>query len=186
MLEFWSQEGLSSSLQHLCVNISPKQFYQQSFLSLVKSILSEYDFDHRQLVFEITEGFLLDSKQEAIEIMQELKAIGVGFAIDDFGTGYSSLSYLAQLPLDILKIDRAFVTGVVNDSKQAVIVETLVAMANKLGYETISEGVETKDELEFLLAKGCECFQGYYFSRPKPADIFSYELHNRNHRGSKR
>ncbi len=186
MLEFWSQEGLSSSLEHLCVNISPKQFYQQNFVSLVKSILSEYDFDHRRLVFEITEGFLIDSKHEAIEIMQELKSIGIGFAIDDFGTGYSSLSYLAQLPLDILKIDRAFVTGVVNDSKQAVIVETLVAMANKLGFETISEGVETKDELEFLLEKGCECFQGYYYSRPMPADIFTNELHNRNHKGGKK
>ena len=178
MLESWTRAGIASAIQHLCINFSPRQFYQQNFVSLVKSILSEYDFDPAQLVFEITEGFLIDSKQEAIAIMQELKAIGVGFAIDDFGTGYSSLSYLARLPLDILKIDRAFVTGVVNDTKQAVIVETLVAMASQLGFETIAEGVESGEELEFMLAKGCKCFQGYYYSPPKPADEFTQELHH--------
>ena len=176
MLESWTRAGIASSIQHLCINISPRQFYQQNFVSLVKSILSEYDFDPAQLIFEITEGFLIDSKQEAIEIMQELKSTGIGFAIDDFGTGYSSLSYLARLPLDILKIDRAFVTGVVNDTKQAVIVETLLAMAAQLGFEIIAEGVETSQELEFMQAKGCECFQGYYYSPPKPADAFTQEL----------
>lgn len=178
MLEAWTDKGIAAPIRHLCINISPKQFYQQDFVSLVKSILAEYAVDPRRLVFEITESLLIDSTQEAIETMQALKAMGIGLAIDDFGTGYSSLSYLTQLPLDILKIDRSFVTGVADDPKRAVVVETLVAMASKLGFEIIAEGVETKEELEFLLAKGCTCFQGYYYSPPKPAKAFTNDLSN--------
>jgi len=176
MLEAWAEEGIATTMQHLCINISPKQFYQQNFVSLVESILSQYTVDSRRLVFEITEGVLIDSRHEVIETMQALKAMGIGLAIDDFGTGYSSLSYLTQLPLDILKIDRAFVTGVVADSKRATIVETLIGMTRQLGFEIIAEGVETKQELEFLLSKECACFQGFYFSRPKPAEDFKHYL----------
>lgn len=178
MLEAWMKEGIATPIRHLCINISPKQFYQHNFLSLVRSILDEYAVDPRRLVFEITESLLIDSKQEAIETMQALKTMGIGLAIDDFGTGYSSLSYLTQLPLDILKIDRSFVTGVADDPKRAVVVETLVAMAGKLGFETIAEGVETREELDFLLEKGCICFQGYYYSRAKPSEAFTNDLRN--------
>ena len=176
MLEVWARDGIGSALNHLCVNISPKQFYQPNFVPLVKSILAEYAVDPRQLVFEVTEGMLLESREDAIRTMQALKAMGIGLAVDDFGTGYSSLSYLTQLPLDILKIDREFVTGVVQDPRRATVVETLIIMSRQLGFDVIAEGVETREELAFLVDKDCACFQGYYFSKPKPEEEFTQYL----------
>lgn len=179
-LKKWTDSGIATSLQHLCVNISPKQFLQRDFVSLVQRVLNETGIDPHRLVLEITESTLIDTKMDAIETMQALKRLGIGVAIDDFGTGYSSLAYLTRLPLDILKIDRSFVSGVNSNHKNAAVVEALMAMARQLGLSIVAEGVETREELDFLLGKGCECFQGFYYSRPQPAEAFREYLVQQN------
>ncbi|MCW8908848.1 MAG: EAL domain-containing protein [Sedimenticola sp.] len=168
----WQQDGAAGNLHHLCVNISPRQFLQRDFVSLVQRVVSETGVDPQLLVLEITEGTLIDAKRDAIETMKALKGLGIRIAIDDFGTGYSSLAYLTRLPLDILKIDRSFVSGVNGSPKSAAVAEALMVMARQLQLNLVAEGVETRDELEFLLARECDCFQGFYFSRPQPAERF--------------
>jgi len=168
----WQREGDADNLHHLCVNISPRQFLQRDFVSLVQRVVSETGVDPQRLVLEITEGTLIDAKLDAIETMKALRGLGIRVAIDDFGTGYSSLAYLTRLPLDILKIDRSFVSGVNNSPKNAAVAEALMVMARQLELNLVAEGVETRQELEFLLARQCDCFQGFYFSRPQPAERF--------------
>jgi EAL domain-containing protein (putative c-di-GMP-specific phosphodiesterase class I) len=104
--------------------------------------------------------------------MGALKRLGVRFSLDDFGTGYSSLAYLKRLPLDEIKIDRSFVCDITTDPSDANLVETMITMAEHLGLEVVAEGVETEEQLRFLLGKGCRLFQGYHFSRPQPEKDF--------------
>ena len=113
---------------------------------------------------------------ETIAKMQQLKAIGVRFSMDDFGTGHSSLSNLKKLPLDQLKIDQSFVRDIATDPDDAIIVQTIIAMANNLGMEVIAEGVETTDQQDFLIAQECLHFQGYLFGRPVPLAEFEVQL----------
>lgn len=110
--------------------------------------------------------------EDSIQKMQALKAHGIAFAIDDFGTGHSSLAYIKRLPLDVLKIDKSFVLNVADDPNDMTIVETIISMAQHLGLDVVAEGVETKEDLEFLKSHGCGCYQGYYFSRPVAAEAF--------------
>ncbi len=178
-LKRWSDRGMAGSLQHLCINISPKQFLQQDFVSLVQRVIDETGVDARRLVLEITETTLIDAKAAATATMQALKGLGIRIAMDDFGTGYSSLSYLTQLPLDILKIDRAFVSGISLDPKNGAVVEALMAMARQLRLQVIAEGVETLGDVEYLVQKGCEYFQGFHFSRPQTVADFGAYLEQR-------
>lgn len=168
----WIADDLDTKVPHLCINISPKQFLQNDFMILVQNILAETGIDPERLVFEITESAFLENHIEAVKTMHELRELGIRIAIDDFGTGYSSLSYITQLPIDILKIDRSFVTGVNNNPRNAAVVEALISMGNKLGFSLIAEGVETKEELDYLINEGCSNFQGYYFGRPISAQSF--------------
>lgn len=172
-LKYWSDNGIAKSLQHLCINISPKQFLQRDFVSLVQRVINETNVDAQRIVLEITESSLIDAKMDAIETMKALKELGIRVAMDDFGTGYSSLSYITQLPLDILKIDRSFVSGISHDHKNAAVVEALMAMARQLDLYLIAEGVETSEDLEFLVQKGCKYFQGFHFSRPQSVNEFT-------------
>lgn len=175
-LKRWSNSGVAGSMRHLCVNISPKQFLQKDFILVVQRVIDETGVDPRQLVLEITESTLIDAKADAIVTMRALKAIGIRVAMDDFGTGYSSLSYLTQLPLDILKIDRSFVSGIGLDPKNAAVVQALLTMAGELEIHVIAEGVEALDDLNFLIQKGCEYFQGFHFSRPQSVQEFDTYL----------
>ncbi len=115
---------------------------------------------------------VIDNVADTVEKMASFKLLGVKISIDDFGTGYSSLAYLKTLPLDILKIDRSFVEEATEDESSAAIVDTIIAIADHLGLEVIAEGVETQGQLEFLQAKGCGQYQGYYFSKPLPVEQF--------------
>jgi diguanylate cyclase (GGDEF)-like protein/PAS domain S-box-containing protein len=177
-LSQWQAESLC--LPHLGVNVSSHQFNQSGFVEMVKKALATSGVKPESLMLELTEGVVVDRVDETIKKMNELKSIGVGFSIDDFGTGYSSLSYLKKLPLDQLKIDRAFVRDITTDPNDAVIVETIISMAKHLQFRVIAEGVETEAQLNFLTEKGCKEYQGYYFSRPEPAVKFVEHLRKGN------
>lgn len=147
------------------VNISPREFQQNDFVEQVQEIVLSSGVRAEYLVFELTEGVLFNNI-EAVRIkMQRLSRLGIRFALDDFGTGYSSLRYLKELPLSTLKIDQSFVQDITTDSNDAAIVSTIIAMARTLGIDVVAEGVEKKEELEFLKHWGCKLFQGFYFSR---------------------
>jgi diguanylate cyclase (GGDEF)-like protein/PAS domain S-box-containing protein len=168
----WKRQGIGRHLQHVAVNISPWQFRQPDFTTLVKRVLAETGAEPSMLTIEITEGVAIDNLEDTIAKMLELKKMNIRFSIDDFGTGYSSLSYLHRLPLDQLKIDRSFTQGLAKGSRFASIVSTIIILAENLGLSVIAEGVETATELNFLLENDCTTFQGYYFSRPlAPADF---------------
>jgi len=128
--------------------------------------LSEYEVDPQLLELEITESAAMLNAEQTASTLHKLKALGVRIAIDDFGTGYSSLSHLKRFPLDSLKIDRSFVTGLPDNEDDASIAQALITMAHALRLKVIAEGVETEAQLEFLAASGCDEMQGYFFSRP--------------------
>ena len=160
----------NAALAHLtvAVNVSAHQFKQKDYVAEVLAVLKRTGADPCKLKLELTESLLLHDVEDVIAKMVELRSHGVGFALDDFGTGYSSLAYLKRLPLDRLKIDRSFVSEVLNDNNDAVIVRTIVALAGNLGLSVIAEGVETGGQAEFLAANGCHACQGYLFGRPVP------------------
>ncbi len=161
----WQNNPLTADLT-VAVNISPRQFYQPSFVDEVLDCLAETGIDSGALKFELTEGLILDNVDEAIAKMKELRRAGVLFSLDDFGTGYSSLAYLTKLPLSQLKIDQSFVCNIgINDS-DSIIVKTIIGMSKSLGFEVVAEGVESQHQYDFLEALGCQMFQGYLFSRP--------------------
>lgn len=166
-IKAWQQEGLL--LEHVAVNISPRQFRQKDFVEQVNKAVTHADIDAKYLMLELTEGIVIDNIQDTISKMLRIKAMGIAISIDDFGTGYSSLAYLKQLPLSQLKIDQSFVRDINIDTSDEVIVETIIALAHKLDLEVIAEGLETVEQLKFLQEKGCEKYQGYYFCRPVPA-----------------
>lgn len=160
----------------LAVNISPRQFRNTDFVSRVRSILAETGASPSRLVLEITESLLLSDLGEATARMHELQALGIRFSIDDFGTGYSSLSYLKRLPIDELKIDRAFVAGLPQDSDDAALSKTILLIAQQMHLEVIAEGVEREAQLDWLRHHGCRHFQGYLFGRPQPEATFLARL----------
>ena len=168
-LSLWKEQGLPESFRRLAINISPLQFMQVDFVERLIGYLEQTQLPGNMVELEITENMLLNNFEVASRKMFILKQRGISFAIDDFGTGYSSLRYLRYLPLDILKIDRSFVTGLGPSSEEAAIIEVIIAMADRLGLLVIAEGVETEKERDTLLQLGCHSFQGYLYSKPVPA-----------------
>ena len=156
----------------LSVNVSPRQFSDPEFINRLKQILLETGADSTKLKIEITEGLAMANIDLTVDTMNQLKRLGVSFSIDDFGTGYSSLNYLHQLPVDELKIDQSFVREISATSDHAVIVDTIIIMAQQLKLGIVAEGVETEDEYQYLKQRKCDRFQGYLFARPEPFDRF--------------
>ncbi|WP_158268888.1 PAS domain S-box protein [Pseudomonas mangrovi] len=152
----------------IAVNISPMQFQRTGFVEQVRAVLEKHQLPARYLELEITESVLLHDAERAIQTLHQLKQLGVEIALDDFGTGFSSLSYLKRLPLDKVKIDRAFIQDVTSDSNDAAITLGIISMAHHLKLSVIAEGVETEPQSTFLRNNGCDSFQGYYFARPMP------------------
>ncbi len=153
----------------MAVNISARQIYHKDFVQQVARILTTTGLPAEMLELEITESSILENLDETVRKLQQLKMMGMTVAIDDFGTGYSSLSYLKQLPLDRLKIDRSFVKDTPDDRDDCAIVRTIIAMSASLGLSVIAEGVENREQVEFLRAGGCNEIQGYLISKPVPA-----------------
>jgi diguanylate cyclase (GGDEF)-like protein/PAS domain S-box-containing protein len=155
----------------MAVNLSANEFLEPGLAWEVLRVLRETGLDPSSLRIEITESVLLDDSAVTNDIFLELKRIGVELAIDDFGTGYSSLSYLRQLPADVLKIDRSFVSDVDHDDREASIVRAVVRVAEALGMRVVAEGIEREEQAQFLAGIGCESGQGYHFARPAEAEI---------------
>lgn len=170
-LKLWESHPGSSHLQ-LAVNVSARQFHQTDFVKQVQQTIAHHGINPLLLKLELTESLVLDNVDDTVAKMNRLKAIGVRFSMDDFGTGFSSLSYLTRLPLDQLKIDQSFVRNLGVKPNDAVIVQTIIGMANNLGMEVIAEGVETEAQRAFLERHGCPTCQGYLFSKPVPIEQF--------------
>lgn len=156
----------------LAVNVSPIQFNQSGFVEDVITIVHASGINPQKLKLELTESSLLKNVEYSIEKMQRLQDVGIGFSMDDFGIGYSSLSYLKKLPLDQLKIDQTFVRDIAIDPNDAIIVRTIIAMAENMNLNVIAEGVETELQKQFLEQNGCLMYQGFYFGKPMPVDAF--------------
>jgi len=174
-LELWSRAEATRTL-NLAVNISPKQFAQEWFVSEVADILDRSGADPARLQLEITEGMLLRNVEDAISKMSQLRKLGVSFALDDFGTGYSSLAYLQRLPINILKLDQSFVRDLGADDRSDAIARTVIQMGRSLGLEVLAEGVETEQQRVLLEQRGCVKFQGFLFGRPVPIEVFCEQL----------
>ena len=164
----WDRAGCGRI--RLAVNVSPRQFRSAGFVESVHRALQDTGLDPSRLELELTEGVFVEEQDAAIAILADLKSRGVSIAIDDFGTGYSSLSYLSRLPLDCLKIDRAFVRNVCGGGSDATIAKAVISLGHALGLRVIAEGVETPEQLAFLREHGCDEGQGYLFARPGPVD----------------
>jgi len=156
----------------IAVNVSGAELKEEGFLEDLLAILEQTRLDPRLLELELTESVLMRRTDSTITILTILRERGVQVAVDDFGTGYSSLSYLQIFPLDVLKIDQSFVRQIAINGSDAAIVTAVIGMARNLKLRVIAEGVETREELDFLLAHECDEAQGYYFSKPIPADKF--------------
>ena len=162
----------SSNIPIIAVNISPGQFAEKRFVDGIINLLNKYQLDGKRLELEITERIVIKDIDETIRKMNRLKDHGVRFSIDDFGTGYSSLAYIKQLPIDTLKIDRSFIQDCLTDNNDKAIVRAIISMAKSLELGIVAEGVETREQLNFLKMMNCPSYQGYYFSRPIPEDEF--------------
>jgi len=167
----WQEAGLPP--MRVSVNISAVELRAKDFVSGVRAILKETGLSPSCLELELTETFLMEDPDSTGEVLDALKGMGVQLALDDFGTGYSSLTYLQRFPIDALKIDQSFVRDLTTDVEDASIVSAVINMAKSLHMRVIAEGVETREQLEFLQEQRCPEAQGHYFSRPVPADEIS-------------
>jgi len=160
----------------LSVNVSPRQFRQPDFVSEVRAIILDTGVPPEQLIFEITEGLLIDQLDQTVARMNELAQFGIRFSIDDFGTGYSNLAYLRQMPLHELKIDKSFMRDMPHDINGTAIVQSILAMASHLNLRVVAEGIETSEQAQFLNEHGGSLMQGYLFSRPMPLEDLVKQL----------
>ena len=163
----WQDAGMTPV--KMSINLSTQQFLTRNLVSYMKEVLERTQIDPSYMVVEITEYMAMEYEY-SISVLEQLKALGIGISIDDFGTGYSSLNYLKNFPIDYIKIDRSFVGEMMNNEEDAVIIKATISLAHNLHKEVIAEGVETQEQLDFLKKHHCDISQGYFFSRPLPAD----------------
>ncbi len=174
----WETSPLTSNLQ-IAINVSASQFHEPNFVDDASEIIARHAINPNRLKLELTESLVLNDIEEAIHKMHDLKKIGVSFSMDDFGTGFSSLSYLTKLPLDQLKIDQSFVRNICSDARDAVVVQTIIGMANNLGIDVIAEGVEDKAQQKLLAKHKCKFYQGYLFGKPMPIEELEKTLNSK-------
>jgi diguanylate cyclase (GGDEF)-like protein len=171
----WLQAGLD--IGHIAVNVSALELHDKNFAPGIRAILTETGLDPHHLELELTESVLMHDTQLATDILKALRDLGVRIAIDDFGTGYSSLGYLQNFPIDTLKIDQSFVRDIDRGAGEAI-VSAVIALGMNLNLRVVAEGIETRQQLEFLQSHGCAEGQGYYFAQPVPAEEFAELLRN--------
>ena len=170
-IQAWMGRGLPP--MSISVNVSSAQFKQRKVWHAVRGALAHSALPPEQLVLELTESMLMENATDSIEMLNELKEMGLKLAVDDFGTGYSSLTYLSRFPLDELKIDRSFVSGLPAERHSLAIVGAIIALARELNLRVVAEGVETREQLQFLRSRECDEYQGYLCSRPAPPEAFA-------------
>ena len=170
-LQRWSPLIDSRPNFSMSVNVSTRQLADPVFPTLVATVLHEFDVDPALICLEITETALLEDLETADEALRRLREIGVRIAVDDFGTGYSSLSHLKLLPIDVVKIDRSFVNDLGVDADNTAIVGAVIRLAGALGLTSVAEGVEERDQLNWLSSMGCDLAQGYFIAMPEPAEV---------------
>jgi diguanylate cyclase (GGDEF)-like protein len=166
----WYKAGLNPGV--LALNLAMKQLQHNDFTKMLKRNMKEFDFKAEWLELEITESQVMKNPEESILKLKDVSELGIKIAIDDFGTGYSSLAYLKKLPVDKLKIDKSFIMDIPSDEEDIAITSSIIAMGQALKLHIIAEGVETKEQREFLIEKGCIEAQGYLYSKPLPAKEF--------------
>jgi len=168
-LKVWQTDfGLDDAVT-ISVNISSRQLQYEDFISSLKDILEDSQLRPSCLELELTESAVMSDPDRCIELFKEVHGLGVKVSVDDFGTGYSSLSYLSSLPLDALKIDRSFVSNIIDDSSNQTIVKAIISLSHNLGLKVVAEGVETESQKAFLKTNSCDVMQGFLLSKPIPA-----------------
>ncbi len=162
----WLDEGLVPEDASVSINLDARQFGQKNLIELVERALAESGLKGRQLDLEITENLLMKNTEKNIQVLHDLKKLGVTLSLDDFGTGFSSLSYLKYLPVDRLKVDRAFIKNILEDASDLAITASVITLASKLRIEVLAEGVDSQEKADLLNHYGCHLFQGFYFAKP--------------------
>jgi len=157
----------------IAFNCSSRQFTDRTLVEAISAAMQATGIHGEQLEVEVTERLVLDRSPATLQLLHEMRALGIRFSVDDFGTGYSSMSYLTAYPFDVLKVDRSFVAKVTESKQDAALTQAIVAMARALDLEVVAEGVETEEQLEFLRSMGCTFAQGYLFAKPAPRDAFA-------------
>jgi EAL domain-containing protein (putative c-di-GMP-specific phosphodiesterase class I) len=168
-LLLWSDDPIKREWR-ISVNVSPLQFREESFVESIKRLISSKNIDATKLRVELTEGVLIENKEQAINKIRDLKNFGISTSIDDFGTGYSNLGYLKNLQIDELKIDQSFIFELNQSSSDKTIVRTIIMLGEEFNFEVIAEGVETREQFEILKELGCNYFQGYLLAKPCKAE----------------
>jgi EAL domain-containing protein (putative c-di-GMP-specific phosphodiesterase class I) len=166
----WQLEYPNAEQMSVSVNLSGRQFQDPELMEDIEAAVHSSGIDPRLLQLEITESVVMQEPEATVFKLRALKALGINLAVDDFGTGYSSLAYLKRFPIDVLKIDRAFVGGLADGEHDVAIVQTVVSLAKALGLRTTAEGIEEQAQWELLEEFGCDQGQGYFYSRPLRAD----------------
>ncbi|MDT8407644.1 MAG: EAL domain-containing protein [Methylococcales bacterium] len=173
LLQFlnWRQQG-RTHLKKICVNLSARQFQKPGLAAFIDTTLSALKLPGSCLEVEITETMMMANMNQVIDVLLELKALGVKVALDDFGTGYSSLTYLKRFPIDTIKVDRSFVRDILVDDDDKIIVDSVIAIAQQMHLEIVAEGIEDAAQAQYLRAAGCQLGQGYFYNKPMPAKYF--------------
>lgn len=175
----WKNDGIDSN--RVSINIASRQFKDQDLVALFKELFAEYDIEGSSLAIELTETTLVDNVDEVESILTELHGMGMTIALDDFGTGFSSLSYLKNFPIDIVKIDRSFISGLPEIKEDKAIVEAIAGLAKGLQVHLLAEGIENKRQLDMLSELGCTYGQGFLWSKALPADEFEQYYLSKDH-----
>jgi len=164
----WYKQGFNPGV--LALNLAVKQLEKAEFIDIFTELLKKTDCKAEWIELEVTESQIMTKPDEAIKILEEISDLGIELAVDDFGTGYSSLAYLKKLPINKLKIDKEFVRDLPNDEEDVGITRAVIALAKSLNLRIIAEGVETKEQRDFMIENGCNAIQGYFYSKPIPAN----------------
>jgi EAL domain-containing protein (putative c-di-GMP-specific phosphodiesterase class I) len=174
----WRKAGMPLNIG---VNLSAKQFYREDLAQRISEVVREVGCDPSWIELEVTETSLMHDLDAIRKVLHQLRDEGFTVAIDDFGTGYSSLTHLKHFPIDTLKIDISFIADLETDPGDAAITEAIIGLARGLGLKVVAEGVGTREQLEFLDVRGCHCFQGYWASKPLPAEAFTEFVTRKSH-----
>jgi len=169
-IQVWEAAGLKD--QHVSINLAPRQFKEQDLVALFTQAIAENNIQGSSLSVEITERTLIDNIGEVESTLKNLRGMGIKVLLDDFGTGYASLAYLKEFPVDVVKIDRAFVEGIPDNHEDSAIVDAIAGLTRGLKLELLAEGVENERQLEVLKGLGCQYGQGFYWSKALPGDEY--------------